>query len=102
MATAIDFAAMMAEEKRKMLLGTTAKPVGESAAQPKNVPGKAPLEGGLPWQDCTDRPVNLAFGRRAKVDLAQYEAVGDELKVATHSKRQLSYRGKVYERCRFG
>jgi len=78
MATAIDFAALMAEEKRRMLRS------GDNAADGatlKNSPAEVHASS---WQDCADRPVRLVPGRRPKLELAHYEAAaGDELKVGT-------------------
>ena len=84
MATAIDFAAMMAEEKRKMLRNsrlTTLSPLPPSSEGATLK--KSPAEGrSSSWQDCADRPVRLVPGRRPKLELVQYEAAaGDELKV---------------------
>lgn len=77
MATAIDFAAMMAEEKRKMLRKAAE---GDGAALESKV---EPDRGNnlMAWQECADRPVRLSPERRFKLDLAQYEAAGDVLKV---------------------
>jgi len=83
MATAIDFAAMMAEEKRRMLRN------GDNAvdgATLKNLPAEGRASS---WQDCTDRPVRLVPGRRPKLELAHYEAAaGDELKVRNPRARE--------------
>lgn len=83
MATAIDFAAMMAEEKRKML----SKAADERDAQKSHA--EPDLESNrLPWQVCADRNLRLTPGRRPKLDLASYEAAGDALKVCKRSHKQ--------------
>ena len=75
MATAIDFQALMAEEKRKMM-GDLSLRAGATAGAPV-----APLGGDsgpvhLAWQAHADRAVALATPR-ARLDLEQFRATGD-------------------------
>jgi hypothetical protein len=71
MATAIDFQALMAEEKRKMMALRTGAAEDGKPKESVRCGGE-----GLAWQAHADRPVNLATPR-ARLNIEQYRAAGD-------------------------
>ena len=75
MATAIDFAALMAEEKRKMLHGT-GNARASSPLPPRTSPaGDNAAAEGLAWQVRPDREVALL--NRAPLELGQFRTAGE-------------------------